>query len=88
MSPEFWLAIVAQTIIIVAAVIGAYVRQDRRLTKMEGKVDHLETIENERGVNLHELERTVAGISRAVARLEGAHSTCPWIAGQKPPPEG
>lgn len=85
MTVENWLALIGQTLVIVAAVIGAYVRQDRRLTKLEGKVDHFETIENERGANLHELERTVAGISRAVARLEGAHSTCPWIAGTKTP---
>lgn len=87
MSPELWLALIGQTIVIVGAVMGAYIRQDRRLTVLEQKVDHLDTIEVERGQDLHELERTVAGISRAVARLEGAHSTCPWIAG-KPPPEG
>lgn len=84
MTPELWLAIVAQTIIIVGAVLAAYVRQDRRVGRLEGKVDHLDSIETQRGHDLDRLEAQVAGISRALARLEGAHSTCPWISKHPP----
>lgn len=82
MTTELWVAIVGQTIVIVGAVLAAYLRQDRRVGRLEGKVDHLETIETARGHDLDRLEEQVAGISRAVARLEGAHSTCPYITGE------
>jgi hypothetical protein len=63
MSPEFWAAIVGQTIIIVVTVVAAAIRNERRITKVETKVDHLE----------EECGR-IPGISRAVARLEGKAS--------------
>lgn len=85
MSPELWVAIIAQTVIIIGALWAASVRTERRFTSLETRVQHLENIENERGDDLDRLEAQVQGISRAVARLEGAHSTCPWIAGQAPP---
>lgn len=89
MTAELWIAIIAQTIIIVGAVLAAYVRQERRMTRLEGKVDHLETVESSRDDDMTRLENQVQGISRAVARLEGAHSTCPWIASQSMmPPVG
>lgn len=82
MSPELWLAIIGQTIVIVGALIAAYMRQQNRLGRVEGKVDHLDSVETERGKDFDRLREQVNGISRSVARLEGAHSTCPWIAGQ------
>ncbi len=79
MSPELWTAVVGQTVIILVAVIGAAVRSERRTTRLEEKVEHIERIEVVRGEEHKELERQVQGISRAVARLEGAHTTCPYI---------
>ena len=82
MTPELWLAIIGQTFIIVGSVLAAYLRQLNRIARLEGKVDHLDNVETARGHDLERLQNQVNGISRAVARLEGAHSTCPWIAGQ------
>lgn len=79
MTPELWIAIIAQTIVIVGAVLAAYLRQDRRVGRLEGKVDHLDSIETQRGRDLDRLEGRVAGISRAVARLEGAAGSTPHI---------
>jgi hypothetical protein len=67
LSPEFWVAIIGQTIIIVVSVVAAFVRTERRITKMEAEVSH---IQSECG--------RIPGISRAVARLEGAHQNCPY----------
>ena len=60
MSPEFWLAIITQTIVIVVAIAAAAVRNERRITKVETEVKHIEV----------ECGR-IPGISRALARLEG-----------------
>jgi hypothetical protein len=60
MSPELWMAIVGQTIVILIAVVGMAVRGEHRITRVEEKVEHIESVCS-----------TVPGISRAVARLEG-----------------
>ena len=64
MSPEFWVAIIGQTIVIVAAIVASFLRTERRITTVETKVEHLERE-----------TAPIPGISRAVARLEGkAHA--------------
>ena len=62
MSPELWLAIVGQTIVLLVAIVGFALRSEHRITKVEGKVEHIESV-----------CATVPGISRAVARIEGRH---------------
>ena len=79
MTTEFVIGLVVQTVIILAAVVGAAMRHERRISKLETTVEHVESIEVGRGDELKALERQVQGISRAVARLEGAHTTCPYI---------
>lgn len=60
MSPEFWLAIIGQTVVLLLALIGLAMRSEHRITKVEGRLDHLE------------MEcRPIRGMSRAIARLEG-----------------
>ncbi len=78
MTPEFWAAIIGQTVIIVVSIVAAFVRTERRITRMETKVEHIEAIEAIRGKEHERLEGKVSGISRAVARLEGAHQACPY----------
>lgn len=56
---QFW-PIILQTLVIIAAIVAAIRHSERRITKIETKVDHLE-----------EAVRPIPGISRAVARLEG-----------------
>lgn len=74
-SPEFWVAIIGQTIILVVTIVAAFIRTERRITKVETEIRHLE-VETDK----------IAGISRALARLEGAHQYCPYIsAGQRNP---
>jgi hypothetical protein len=77
MSPEFWLAIVAQTIVLIITIVGAFVRLASRITKVETEIRHLE------------LETVkIPGISRTLARLEGAHQHCPyWSMPTQPRPE-
>jgi hypothetical protein len=60
MSPELWVAIIGQTIVLLVAMIGMAIRGEHRITKVEDKVEHIESV-----------CQTVPGISRAVARLEG-----------------
>ena len=60
MTPEFWAATIGQTVVIVVAVVAAFVRTERRITRVETKVEHLE-IET----------APIPGISRALARVEG-----------------
>ena len=60
MSADLWVAIIGQTIVLLAAIIGLALRTEKRITKMETKVEHLER-----------LNEAVPAISRAVARLEG-----------------
>lgn len=60
MSLEIW-AVIIQTIILVVGGILLAMRGERRVTRIEGKVEHVEKICAQ-----------VPGISRAVARLEGA----------------
>lgn len=62
MSPEIW-AIVIQTIVLIIALVGFAMRGERRITKIEGKLEHVDTI-----------CKQVPGISRAVARIEGRHA--------------
>ena len=61
MSPEIW-AVIIQTIVLVITFVAYMIRREHRTTKLEGRVDAVE-----RAV------RPIAGISRAVARLEGRH---------------
>ncbi|KPK74258.1 MAG: hypothetical protein AMJ84_00275 [Acidithiobacillales bacterium SM23_46] len=60
MTPELWTAIIGQTIVIVLAIIGGLRHTEKRITKIETKVEGLE-----------QQVQAVPGISRAVARLEG-----------------
>jgi len=60
MSPEFWVAIIGQTVIIVVTIVAAFIRTERRITKVETKVEHIE----------HEMDK-LPGLSRAVARIQG-----------------
>jgi len=62
MSSELWVAIVGQTVVIILAIVAGLRHTEKRITKVETKVEHLE-----RSVE------AVPGISRAVARLEGRH---------------
>jgi hypothetical protein len=63
MSPELWTAIIGQTIVILVAIVAGLRHTEKRITKIETKVEHLE-----------KSVESVPGISRAVARLEGRHS--------------
>jgi len=60
MTPQLWVAIIGQTVIILVAIIGVAVRGERRITTVETKVEHLES----------EVQ-PIPGLSRAVARIEG-----------------
>lgn len=71
MSAEFWAAIIGQTILIIVAIITATIRTERRITRVETKVEHLEVSEVALTKNFTALGSKVGGISRAVARLEG-----------------
>jgi tetrahydromethanopterin S-methyltransferase subunit B len=62
MTPELWVAIISQTIVILIAIVAGLRHTEKRITKLETKVEHLE-----RSVD------PLPGISRAVARLEGRH---------------
>lgn len=63
MTPELWVAIISQTIVILVAIVAGLRHTEKRITKLETKVEHLE----------HSVQ-PLPGISRAVARLEGRHS--------------
>jgi len=63
MSAELWVAIIGQTVVILVAIVAGLRHTEKRITKLETKVEHLE-----RSVD------PLPGISRAVARLEGRHS--------------
>ena len=63
MGPELWTAIIGQTIVILVAIVAGLRHTEKRITKIETKVEHLE-----------KSVEPVPGISRAVARLEGRHS--------------
>ena len=82
MSLDFWAALIGQTIIIVTAIVAAFIRTERRITRVETKIEHLEQIEALADQERTTLDMRVQGISRAVARLEGVHQYCPYI---KPP---
>lgn len=60
MSPELWVAIAGQTIVILLAIVASAMRGEKRISQCETKIEHLE---NE--------VAPIPGISRAVARLEG-----------------
>lgn len=79
MTTDLWVALIGQTIVIVVAIVAAAIRNERRITKVETKVEHIEALETFAEKNREVLESRVAGISRAVARLEGAHQYCPYI---------
>ncbi len=68
MTPEFWAAIIGQTVVLVATIVAAFIRTEKRITKVETEIRHLE----------QETDK-IAGISRALARLEGMHQYCPYI---------
>ena len=63
MTPDLWVAIIGQTFVLLGAIVAFALRSERRITKIEGKLEHVDAICNQ-----------VPGISRAVARLEGRHS--------------
>ena len=60
MTPDFFLALFGQTVVIIITVIAAIRHGEKRLSTVETKVEHLEL----------EIGR-LPGISRAVARIEG-----------------
>lgn len=62
MTPELIIALIGQTIVLLVAIVGFAMRSEHRITKIEGQIDHVETVCS-----------TVPGISRAVARIEGRH---------------
>ena len=74
MSPEFWAAIIGQTVILVVTIVAAFVKTEKRITRIETKVEHLEEQGGNRSNEHKSLERQVQGISRSVARLEGFNS--------------
>ena len=91
-SPEMWAALVGQTIVLSVAIIAATIRSERRMTRLETKVEHVEAVQAERQHDAEKLELQVHGISRSLAALEGAHRSCPyWTVSpvqQAPPSQG
>lgn len=71
MGTELWAAIIGQTIVLIVAIIAATIRTERRITRVETKVEHLERMDSAQGKDLHALGSKVGGISRAVANLQG-----------------
>lgn len=59
MSPELW-GMALQTVVLVVSIGGIIIKVDRRISKLESEIAHIELISTQ-----------VPGISRAVARLEG-----------------
>lgn len=57
---EYSMWVVGQTIVLAVVIVGAALRSERRITKIETKLEHVDRICGQ-----------VPGISRAVARLEG-----------------
>ena len=57
---DFYMWIIGQTVVLGVIIIGAAMRGERRITRIEGNLKHVEKICAQ-----------VPGISRAVARLEG-----------------
>ena len=85
-SPEFWVATIGQTVIIVSAVIAAFVRTERRMVRLETKVEHVESVQQDRAHDAERLDDKVDGMSTSLAVLEGAHRACPyWSMGPTPP---
>lgn len=80
MSAELWVALIGQTVIIITAIVAAFVKTERRITRVETKIEHLEHIEQIANAERELLDQRIQGISRAVARLEGVHQYCPYIA--------
>lgn len=68
---ESALWIIGQTLIIVLAILGAFVRSRERLAKVETSLHHIE-VNTERLKDDHnDLARKVDGVSRALAKIEG-----------------
>lgn len=61
LTPEIW-AVIIQTIVLIVTFIVYMVRREHRMTKVEGRLTHLEHI-----------VKPIPGLSRAVARLQGNH---------------
>lgn len=59
MSPELW-GMALQTVVLVVSIGGIIIKVDRRISKLESEISHIEN-----------MSAQVPGISRAVARLEG-----------------
>ena len=57
---DFYMWIIGQTVVLRVIIIGAAMRGERRITRIESNLKHVENICAQ-----------VPGISRAVARLEG-----------------
>lgn len=62
MSPELWIALIGQTLVLLFAIVGFALRGEHRLTKLEGRVEHIERVCN-----------TVPEMSRSISRIEGRH---------------
>lgn len=71
MLTESALWIIGQTVIIVLAIFGAFVRSRERLTQVETSLHHIEVNTDRLKDDHNGLSDKVDGISRAVARLEG-----------------
>lgn len=78
MNVDTWMWIVGQTIIIAMAIVGAFMRIQVALAKLEGKVEVLsvqQAVANEglqKNDDQHKaLSEQVAGISRNLALMEG-----------------
>ena len=71
--------VIGQTIVLLIVIIGAAVRHIGRLSAVETKVDmshkHIDTRINDLRDDHGGLAKQVLGISRSLARIEGANST-------------
>ena len=60
-TAEIW-AVIIQTVVLIVTFIVYMVRREHRMTKVEGRITHLEDV-----------VKPIPGLSRAVARLQGNH---------------
>lgn len=74
MTLELWIAIIAQTFVIVGALWTSSIRAERRLTSLETQVKHLQQDKDSSKDGLEKLKTEVQEISKSLARLEGAHT--------------
>ncbi len=64
--------VIGQTIVIVLAVVASHVRRGERITRLETQIEYIVMRVDGLASDHSGLGRQVQGISRAVARLQGA----------------